>query len=105
MSVTLGARSWIKVPSNLLSDGRSRRLARLLRDDRAWTYVLELALWCSRNGRNDSLVGLSDEVIAGCAGWEKSSAVFVRALLDAGFAEGVDRLGRLELVRLLGFAS
>lgn len=76
---------WIKLYNNLPEHPKSDRLAALLDDRRAWTYVVQLWLWASRVAPDGDLSGISDDMIAHRAGWQGDATLFAQALRTTGF--------------------
>lgn len=84
---------WIKVYGDLPTHRKSVTLAALLNEPRAWTYVVELWLWVSRNKPDGHLTTIPDRAIAAVSGWRGDPALFVDALRQSGFLDEDDLHG------------
>jgi hypothetical protein len=82
---------WIEIETDLPTHPKSVRLALKLGDNRAWTYMVQLWLWCAEQvptGRIDGEDAIA--LIAFGAGWTGDASRFVTAGIESGF---IDRDG------------
>lgn len=86
---------WIKLHTNIREHDKSDELGELLDDPRAWTYAVELWLWCATTRPDGDLTGLSAKRIAKRSGWAGDADEFFDAMVAAGFIEENDERMRL----------
>lgn len=88
----MSALPWIKVFSDLSDHEKSRKLAGLLGDPRAYTHVIDLWFWASQHQPDGDLSSTPDEMIGIGARWYDKPAKFAVALRQAGFLDADGKL-------------
>jgi hypothetical protein len=81
---------WIKVAADLRENEKSVRLAAMLNDRRAWSYVVGLWMWCAEQQGDGRVAGPLDEakgMIEFGASWAGPAGQLADALLRCGFIE------------------
>lgn len=77
---------WIQLHVDLPRHPKSLRLAVRLKDERAWTYMAQLWLWCAEHVQNGCIKGPeAAETIEYAAGWRGEPQKLFVAAMDAGF--------------------
>jgi hypothetical protein len=94
--------NWFPVYTDMIRHRKSMRLCRLLKDDRAWSYVIALWAWMAEQDHDgwfppgpgtspvtrDALATHdATHEIAQAAGWKGDPEVFVGALIDSGWVD------------------
>lgn len=78
---------WARIDAAMPHDKKSDRLARRLRDPRAWTYVVALWLWSIRQDLGGELAAVTPEEVAEGAGWKGDPEEFLEALVASGWVD------------------
>jgi len=79
---------WLKVSSDLPNHPKSLDLAAELGEPRAWTYVLELWLWCGRSAPDGRIAGKHPvAMVERAAGWTGEPGALAGALERVGLLD------------------
>lgn len=79
---------WIELHASLPRHPKSVQLGLVLGDERAWTYMAQLWLWCAESCPTGRIAKtLNKQVLECAAGWRGEPGKFVGAAIEVGFVD------------------
>jgi hypothetical protein len=82
---------WIKLAADLPDHPKSLHLSAVLRQERAWTHVVQLWLWASKHAPDGDISKHPAHVIEHAAGWRGDPGELVDAMEEVGFLHEATR--------------